>query len=211
MPPAVPGAQYHCASRGNATVSRSADADSFIATHLPDSAARRRDHTGPGSRRLGGNPAASVTHITYLQVSAAVSLASDLDAGRVHWSASWLHATPRSVSLASSPVPRPGWAHPSLLFASAERRRAERRALLLARQAYRDIEVVMTTEELIIKSDRPLLPLLAAVEHAGGSILLLERGGRRARLARLVLPQDPDRAARCRELIDDWTTAEAWP
>ena len=69
----------------------------------------------------------------------------------------------------------------------------------------------MTTEEVIIKSDRPMLPLLSAVEHAGGSILLLERGGRRARLARLVLPQDPDRAARCRELIDDWTTAGAWP
>lgn len=69
----------------------------------------------------------------------------------------------------------------------------------------------MTTEELIIKSDRPLLPLLAAVEDAGGSILLLERGGRRARLARLVLPQDPDRATRCRELIDDWTTAGTWP
>ncbi|UUZ60965.1 hypothetical protein [Nocardioides sp. B-3] len=69
----------------------------------------------------------------------------------------------------------------------------------------------MTTEELIIKSDRPLLPLLAAVEPTGGSILLLERGGRRARLARLVLPRDPDRATRCRELIDDWTTAGAWP
>ena len=70
----------------------------------------------------------------------------------------------------------------------------------------------MTPEEIIIiKSDRPLLPLLSAVEKAGGSILLLERGGRRARLARLVLPQDADRAARCRELIDDWTTAGAWP
>lgn len=69
----------------------------------------------------------------------------------------------------------------------------------------------MTTEELIIRSDRPLLPLLTAVEDAGGSILLLERGGRRARLARLVLPKDPDRAARCRELIDDWSTAGVWP
>jgi hypothetical protein len=74
-----------------------------------------------------------------------------------------------------------------------------------------ELEVVVITEELIIRSDRPLLPLLTAVEHAGGSILLLERGGRRARLARLVLPEDPDSAARCRELIDDWSTAGAWP
>jgi hypothetical protein len=74
-----------------------------------------------------------------------------------------------------------------------------------------EIEVVMPTEELIIHSARPLHPLLTAVEHAGGSAFLLERGGRRARLARLVLPDDPERAARCRELIDDWSTAGAWP
>jgi hypothetical protein len=72
-------------------------------------------------------------------------------------------------------------------------------------------EVVVITEELFIRSDRPLLPLLTAVESAGGSIMLLEREGARAGLAQLVLPEDPDRAARCRELIDDWSTAETWP
>ena len=66
-------------------------------------------------------------------------------------------------------------------------------------------------EELIVHSVRPLHPLLTAIERAGGSAFLLERGGRRARLARLVLPADPSRAARCRELIDDWVTAGAWP
>lgn len=69
----------------------------------------------------------------------------------------------------------------------------------------------MTIEELIIRADRPLLPLVVAVEDAGGSILLLEREGPRAGLAHVLLPSDPHRAARCRELIDDWMTAGAWP
>jgi hypothetical protein len=72
-------------------------------------------------------------------------------------------------------------------------------------------EVVVITEELFIRSDRPLLPLLTAVESAGGSIMLLEREGARAGLAQLVLPEDPERASRCRELIDDWSTAGTWP
>lgn len=48
------------------------------------SAARYRHDMRPISRILGGNPVASVTDVTYLQVSGAVSLASVLDADGVH-------------------------------------------------------------------------------------------------------------------------------
>lgn len=206
-PPANPVAiAHHQARRRNR---RLVDDHAVIAARVPAQQHVHRHDMRPESRRLGGNRVASVTDVTYLQVSGAVSLASVLDAERVH--GPHPGCTPplgRSVWRPARAFVRAGRTRPTCCV---NRRGAERREPVLARQVHRDIEVVMTTEEVIIKSDRPLLPLLSAVEKAGGSILLLERGGRRARLARLVLPQDPCRAARCRELIDDWTSAGGWP
>jgi len=63
----------------------------------------------------------------------------------------------------------------------------------------------MVVETIRPQSDRPVTDLAAALELAGGALVVLRGQRGLATTANVYLPADDDRQARCRRAIEDWT------